>query len=137
MTRRNKTDTKSNVPLLTQALVVVQKYAQNPECLATGKLLPVKSNRKLNAYLKELADLCDIKRSLTFHIARHPFATTVTLTSGTPIETVSSMLGHRNLRTTQIYAKVVERKIGEDMGRFEERLGGAGAPADTIRKLGT
>ncbi len=124
------------MPLLPQALAVVQKYAADPECLASGKLLPVKSNQKLNAYLKEIADVCGIKKPLTFHIARHTFATTVTLTNGVPIETVSSMLGHKNLRTTQIYAKVVEHKVGEDMDRLEERLNGAAQAASTLRKLG-
>ena len=76
----------------------------------------------MNAYLKEVADMCGITKPLTFHIARHTFATTVTLTNGVPIETVSSMLGHKNLRTTQIYAKVVEHKVGEDMDRLKERL---------------
>ena len=82
----------------------------------------MKSNQKMNAYLKEVADMCGIIKSLTFHIARHTLATTtVTLTNGVPIETVSSMLGHKNLRTTQIYAKVVEHKVGEDMDRLKER----------------
>ena len=80
----------------------------------------------MNAYLKEVADMCGIIKSLTFHIARHTLATTtVTLTNGVPIETVSSMLGHKNLRTTQIYAKVVEHKVSEDTDRLEGRLGKA------------
>ena len=135
MTRRNKTDTKSNVPLLPQAMAILNKYAQDPEAVAASKLLPVKSNQKINAYLKELADLCEIKKPLTFHIARHTFATTVTLTNGVPIETVSAMLGHRNLRTTQIYAKVVEHKVSEDMKRLRERLSPAAAPAEAMHKL--
>ncbi len=69
----------------------------------------------MNSYLKEIADQCDIKKKMTFHIARHTFATTVTLTNGVPIETVSKMLGHRNLKTTQHYAKILDRKISEDM----------------------
>ena len=136
MTQRIKTETKSNVPLLPQVLAVLQKYADDPECLAPGRLLPVKSNQKLNAYLKEIADVCGIKKPLTFHIARHTFATTVTLTNGVPIETVSSMLGHKNLRTTQIYAKVVEHKVGEDMDRLEERLINSQKSAEAMRKLG-
>ena len=135
MTQRNKTDTKSNVPLLPPALAVLRKYAEDPECLAAGRLLPVKSNQKLNAYLKEIADVCGIKKPLTFHIARHTFATTVTLTNGVPIETVSSMLGHKNLRTTQIYAKVVEHKVGEDMDRLEARLNDASKSSSAARKL--
>ena len=129
MTPRIKTETRSNVPLLPPALAILAKYAQDPECLAKERLLPVKSNQKMNAYLKEVADMCGITKPLTFHIARHTFATTVTLTNGVPIETVSSMLGHKNLRTTQIYAKVVEHKVGEDMDRLEERLGSQSLPS--------
>jgi len=132
MTQRIKTETRSNVPLLPPALAILAKYAQDPECLAKERLLPVKSNQKMNAYLKEVADMCGITKPLTFHIARHTFATTVTLTNGVPIETVSSMLGHKNLRTTQIYAKVVEHKVGEDMDRLEARLA---VPANSLREL--
>ena len=134
MTQRIKTETRSNVPLLPPALAILAKYAQDPECLAKERLLPVKSNQKMNAYLKEVADMCGITKPLTFHIARHTFATTVTLTNGVPIETVSSMLGHKNLRTTQIYAKVVEHKVGEDMDRLEERLSSAAGGASTLNK---
>ena len=137
MTQRIKTETRSNVPLLPPALAILAKYAQDPECLAKERLLPVKSNQKMNAYLKEVADMCGITKPLTFHIARHTFATTVTLTNGVPIETVSSMLGHKNLRTTQIYAKVVEHKVGEDMDRLEERLNGAASSPGVTRLLGT
>jgi len=135
MTQRIKTETRSNVPLLPPALAILAKYAQDPECLAKERLLPVKSNQKMNAYLKEVADMCGITKPLTFHIARHTFATTVTLTNGVPIETVSSMLGHKNLRTTQIYAKVVEHKVGEDMDRLEERLNKSAGPAGSVRQL--
>jgi site-specific recombinase XerD len=76
----------------------------------------------MNVYLKELADLCDIHKTFTFHVARHTFATTVTLTNGVPIETVSAMLGHKNIRTTQIYSKVVEKKVGNDMAALSEKL---------------
>jgi len=69
----------------------------------------------MNAYLKEIADVCGIKKKLTFHLARHTFATTVTLSNGVPIESVSKMLGHASLRTTQIYAKVIDQKLRQDM----------------------
>lgn len=85
-------------------------------------MLPVNSNQRFNAYLKEIADICGITKKLTTHIARHTFATTITLANGVPIETVSAMLGHTNIRTTQIYAKVVESKVSEDMGLLKERL---------------
>jgi site-specific recombinase XerD len=86
------------------------------------KLLPVPSNQKLNAYLKEIADLCGITKNLTVHVGRHTFATTITLSNNVPIETVSKMLGHSDLRTTQIYAKVVEKKVSEDMKALKEKL---------------
>lgn len=120
---RTKTETKSQIPLLPKALAILDKYKDAPK-LVPGTLLPVISNQKMNAYLKELADLCEINKTLTSHIARHTFATTVTLTNGVPIETVSSMLGHKSLRTTQIYSKVVEQKVSEDMARLKERLEG-------------
>jgi site-specific recombinase XerD len=88
--------------------------------IAKNKLLPVCSNQRMNGYLKEIADICGIKKPLTTHIARHTFATTVTLTKGVPIETASKMLGHSDLKTTQIYSKVVDRKIAEDMKHLLE-----------------
>ena len=120
---RTKTGSSSHVPLLPPALEIIQKYKDHPESGNKGLLLPVISNQKLNAYLKEIADICGINKHLTFHIARHTFATTVTLTNGVPIESVSSMLGHKNLKTTQIYAKVVKKKISEDMKKLKEKLG--------------
>jgi site-specific recombinase XerD len=83
--------------------------------LKFSRLLPVLSNQKMNAYLKEIADLCGIEKNLTFHIARHTFATTVTLSNKVPIETVSKMLGHKSIRTTQHYSKVLDQKVSEDM----------------------
>lgn len=122
MTNRQKTNEPVKVPLLPKALEIVEKYKGHPQALAEGKVLPTLSNQKLNSYLKEIADMCDITKPLTFHIARHTFATTVTLTNGVPIETVSKLLGHSKLTTTQIYAKVIESKLGDDMARLSERL---------------
>lgn len=121
-TNRQKTDTRSNIPLLPMAEEILNKYKQHPQCLNEGKLLPVLSNQKMNSYLKEIADLCEINKELTFHIARHTFATTVTLTNGVPIESVSKMLGHKNLRTTQHYAKILDRKVSEDMKALREKI---------------
>jgi len=90
--------------------------------LAEGTLFPNISNQKLNSYLKEIADLCNIEKNLTFHLARHTFATTVTLTNGVPMETVSKLLGHSSIRTTQIYAKVVEKKVSDDMRTLREKI---------------
>ena len=77
---------------------------------------------KMNAYLKEIADVCGITKNLTFHLARHTFATTVTLTNGVPIESVSKMLGHKSLKTTQHYAKILDRKVGEDMKALKNKF---------------
>ncbi len=119
---RTKTDTKSLIPLLPQAQAILDAYADHPECEVKGTLLPVKSNQKMNAYLKEIADLCGIEKKLTFHIARHTFATTVTLSNGVPIESVSAMLGHRSIKTTQHYAKIVQSKVAADMQALKEKL---------------
>jgi site-specific recombinase XerD len=110
------------IPILPKAMEIIEKYKTHPLVLAKGKLLPVYSNQKLNAYLKEIADLCGIQKPLTFHIARHTFATTVTLTNGVPIETVSKLLGHTSIKTTQIYAKVIEKKVSEDMRTLRDIL---------------
>ena len=112
---RQKTDTTSKIPLLPTAQEIINKYSEHPVCKNEKKLLPILSNQKMNAYLKEIADVCEINKDLTFHIARHTFATTVTLSNGVPIETVSKMLGHTNLKTTQHYAKILDKKISEDM----------------------
>jgi len=121
-TSRAKTDVSVRVPILPQAKKLMDIYADNPKAKYNGTIFPVLSNQKMNGYLKEIADLCNITKNLTFHIARHTFATTVTLSNGVPIESVSRMLGHTSIRTTQIYAKVLEKKVSEDMGRLVERL---------------
>lgn len=121
---RQKTDVKSNIPLLPKAIEIIEKYKDHPECNISGKVLPLRSNAKFNAYLKSVADLCGIKRNLTTHLARHTFATTVTLNNDVPIESVSSMLGHKNIKTTQIYAKVIDKKVGSDMKKLKEKLYG-------------
>ncbi|MDI1317453.1 site-specific integrase [Flavobacterium sp.] len=112
---RQKTDTASKIPLLPTAKYIIDKYAEHPVCKNEKRLLPILSNQKMNAYLKEIADVCEIKKELTFHIARHTFATTITLSNGVPLETVSKMLGHTSLKTTQHYAKILDKKISEDM----------------------
>ncbi len=121
-TCRKKTDQPVRIPLLPKAIKIIEKYKTHPSVIAKGKLLPTYSNQKLNSYLKEIADFCGVKKVLTFHIARHTFATTVTLTNGVPIETVSKLLGHTNIKTTQIYAKVIEKKVSLDMDLLEKKL---------------
>ena len=100
----------------------MQAYQDHPQCIAEDCLLPVMSNQKMNAYLKEIADLCGITKTLTFHIARHTFATAVTLNNGVPIESVAKMMGHTSIKTTQIYAKVMDHKISSDMQLLRKKL---------------
>jgi len=121
-TSRTKTEITANVPLLPQAIKIIRKYKDDEYCLVANKLLPMKSNQKMNAYLKEIADLCGIQKNLTTHMARHTFATTVTLGNDVPIETVSKMLGHTKITTTQIYARVKEIKVGRDMKALELKM---------------
>jgi site-specific recombinase XerD len=113
-TQRQKTETASRIPLLQPALDILNKYANHPAAASKKKLLPVPSNQKMNAYLKEIAAVCGINKELTFH-ARHTFAKTVTLTNGVPIESISKMLGHTKIQTTQIYAKILDKKVSKDM----------------------
>ncbi len=119
---RQKTETMSKIPLLPTAEYIINKYADYPVCLNEKRLLPILSNQKMNAYLKEIATVCGIKKELTFHIARHTFATTVTLSNGVPLETVSKMLGHTNLKTTQHYAKILDKKISDDMQLLKQKF---------------
>ena len=120
VTHRQKTKTNVNVPLLGPAQRILDKYAGT---LPEGQVLPVISNQKCNSYLKEIADICEIEQKLTFHLARHTFATTMTLGKGVPIESVSKMLGHTNIATTQIYARITNDKISKDMDTLANNLG--------------
>ena len=121
-TKRQKTDVSSRIPLLPPALEIFHRFEEHPQCKSNDCLLPVLSNQKMNSYLKEIADACGINKNLTYHIARHTFATTVTLSNGVPIETVSKMLGHRNIKTTQHYAKILDKKISDDMKRLRSKF---------------
>ncbi|XOV67570.1 MAG: site-specific integrase [Fluviicola sp.] len=123
-TYRKKSGERESVPLLPIAMQIIERYKENDYCKQHGKLLPVNSNQRYNAYLKEVATLCGINKKLTTHIARHTFATTITLSNGVPIETVSKMLGHSKLATTQIYAKVLDRKVSDDMQVLKNKLHG-------------
>ncbi|WP_233164280.1 site-specific integrase [Snuella sedimenti] len=118
MTARTKTKIPVKIPLLPKANDLIKKYKSHARTQNSGKLMPKISNQKLNSYLKEIADSCGLKKNLTFHMARHTFATTVTLSNGVPIETVSKLLGHTRIATTQIYARVIERKVSEDMNKL-------------------
>ena len=120
MTKRQKTSVETNVLLLDIPRAIIAKYSH--KTYRDGKLFPVLTNQKTNSYLKEIADLCGIKKKLTFHLARHTFAT-MSLSKGVPIESVSKMLGHTNIRTTQIYARSTNKKIEHDMEQLSEKLG--------------
>ncbi|MGO3181490.1 MAG: site-specific integrase [Aequorivita sp.] len=119
ITHRQKTKTKIKVPLLETAQLLIKKYENHPMALISETLFPIITNEKVNLYLKEIADAVGIKKNLTFHMARHTFATTVTLSNGVPIETVSKLLGHTKLATTQIYARVLEEKLSQDMNALQ------------------
>lgn len=121
-TKRQKTNIASRIPLLSPAIEILKKYNEHPKCIAEGVLLPVLSNQKMNAYLKEMVAICGIGKDLTYHIARHTFATTVTLMNNVPIETVSKMLGHSSIKMTQHYAKVLDIKVGKDMAHLRNKF---------------
>ena len=121
-TSREKTLSSSHIPLMKISQGLLDKYSNDPVCETKGIVFPVLSNQKMNSYLKEIADLSGIAKELTFHIARHTFATTVTLSNDVPIESVSRMLGHKDIKTTQHYAKVLNSKIGRDMSLLDHKL---------------
>ncbi|OXB10160.1 tyrosine type site-specific recombinase [Flavobacterium plurextorum] len=116
MTNRAKTTIRANVPILPPTLAIINKYRN----MQIG-LIPKLSNQKMNAYLKEIADLCGIDKHLTWYVARHTFATTVTLGNGVRIENVSAMMGHTNIKQTQHYAKVLDINIMEDMSKLKQK----------------
>ena len=132
--KRTKTKSLSSIPLLPVAEEIIDRYQDHPEVKAGKCILPVLSNQKSNAFLKEIAMMCGIKKPLTTHLARHTFATTITLTNGVPIESVSKMLGHKDLRTTQHYAKIVDRKISDDMNALKLKLAAKEAEKFTNKK---
>lgn len=121
-TRRSKTNTAVRVPLLEEAERILDCYNEHPKIDGTEKLLPVYSNQKTNQYLKEIAKKVKVRKKLSFHTARHTFATTVTLANGVPIETVSKLLGHHKISTTQIYARVIDSKIANDIDNLRAKL---------------
>jgi integrase/recombinase XerD len=122
VSKRQKNGNPVKIPLLKKALDLIKRYMTDKRSLVNNTLFPRISNQKMNAHLKEIVPLAGIQKNLTFHMARHTFATTVTLTNGVPIETISKMLGHTRLATTQIYAKVVERKVYDDMQMLRGKL---------------
>ena len=114
---REKTSVLSRVPLLPHPIALLRKYEQDTFCKAKGKLLPVPSNSKMNAYLKEIATLCNIQKNLTTHCARHTFAT-LAIEYGMPIDIIAKILGHTNTNMTRHYAKISEANISREMKRI-------------------
>lgn len=112
---RQKTNQMCNIPVLSIPQRILRKYEDNAECIKKGVLLPVISNQRMNAYLKEIVDLCSITKRLTTHVARHTAATVVFLANDVSMENVSKILGHSNIRMTQHYAKVLDSSIMRDM----------------------
>ena len=116
---RQKSDEYSAVPLLSIAIEIIQNYVDHPKALNWGTAFPYVSNQEVNRCLKIIGEVCGITKYMSFHLARHTFATAVTLKNGVPIETVSKMLGHKKISTTQIYAEVDEEKLNTDMASVE------------------
>jgi site-specific recombinase XerD len=133
-TIRQKSDISVSVPILPQAMAIIEKYKTDQQTSNAGRVLPYISNQKLNGALKEIAAACNITKDLTFHVARHTFSTTVTLANGVPLETVSKMLGHTKLTTTQIYVHVMEKKVGEDMQLLREKFAGRKESNNKLRE---
>ena len=129
---RHKTDEPELVPLLQIPLEIIDRYKNDTWANANNKLLPVRSTQKYNKNLKKVAEVAGIKKHLTTHTARHTFATTVALEHDVPMETVSRLLGHRSIRTTQIYAKVSLKKLSNNMADLRSKL----SPAIQIANTG-
>lgn len=117
---RQKSNEPTNIPLLPVAREIISRYRHSDRSAITGTIFPRISNQKVNSYLKEIGTRCSIKKVLTFGVARHTFATTITLSNNVPIETVSKMMGHTKIATTQIYARVLLKKISDDMGQLKK-----------------
>jgi integrase/recombinase XerD len=117
---RQKSNEPTNIPLLSMAQEIMDRYKDNPRSVSLGKVFPTTTNQHINTYLKEIAKIVGIKKKLTFGVARHTFATTVTLANNVPIETVSKMMGHTKIATTQIYARVLLKKVSDDMGKLKK-----------------
>ena len=118
---RNKTKVKAEILFSDIPKLIIEKYKDRR---INNRLIPIISNQKCNDYLKEIAALCKVNKNLTCHVARHTFATTVTLTEGVLLESISKMLGHTNTVTTQIYAKIVNEKLRKDASKWNKKMVG-------------
>lgn len=122
MSSRQKTDSKTDIPLLPKAIDIMEKYKDHPLCVSRGAVLPVKSNQKMNEYLKEIAILCDLDSTLNTHKARRTFGSTVTLKNGVPIHVVKELMGHHSVKQTEEYAITEQESIGAEMNQLKEKL---------------
>ncbi|MFD2968853.1 site-specific integrase [Sphingobacterium bambusae] len=122
MDSRKKSKSEFNVPLLPKALEIINKYKDDPDCISTGRALPVKSNQKMNEYLKEIAAICEISSILNTHKARRTFGSTVTLANGVPIHVVKDMLGHQSVKQTEEYALTEQEAISKEMQTLRRKL---------------
>jgi Phage integrase family len=121
-THSQKTESASKIHILPITQMIIDKYADLPANNNEDRLLPILTNQKMNAYLKEIAAICEIEKELTFNIARRTFATIVTLTNGVPIKSESKMIGHKTLKTNDQYAKVLDKKVSEDMKILNDKF---------------
>ena len=124
-TKRQKTKVPVNIRLLDIPKMILEKYADQAK---GDKLLPVPSNQKMNDYLKEIAAVCEIDKPISYHVARHTFATQICLNNGVPMESVSKMLGHTNIKTTQLYARITDQKVSNDMEALAQKLNAVAQP---------
>lgn len=120
--RRKKTGIRTNVLAIPPLKRIIEKYQNNPECLNDNRLIPDRSNTNVNAYLKEIADLCNIDKNLTWYVGRHTFATTVALANDIPMEIISQIMGHKRITQTQHYAKLSDKNVKQAMMKLKEKF---------------
>lgn len=121
-TKRQKTKVKTNVLVIPSLKRIIEKYQNDPECIEENRLIPNRSNSNMNAYLKEIADLCNIDKNLTWYVGRHTFATTVALANDLPMEIISQIMGHKRITQTQHYAKLLDKSVKKHMKTLEKEF---------------
>lgn len=134
MSNRQKTGSETNIPLLPKAIEIIEKYQDHPDCIVTNRVLPVKSNQKMNEYLKEIAVLCEFDVTLNTHKARRTFGSTVTLNNGVPIHVVKEMLGHHSVKQTEEYALTEQESINREMNTLKNKLSNE-SPLKTLERI--
>jgi integrase len=117
-TNRQKTKVKTNVLVIPPLKRILEKYKDDPECIEENRLVPNRSNSNMNAYLKEIADICGIDKNLTWYVGRHTFATTVALANDIPMEVISKIMGHKRITQTQHYAKLLDGTVKKHMSNL-------------------